>query len=261
MSIPSTESIDNNITDLSIPKRSKYQPTNVDGISTSVNTHLQQFFYRSVNPIKQTDAQFQVPRPIVLKREEIPCIDLSNVEDAVNESHMLNGTLSKQDAFRAPFDKQPLLRQTHTPIERPTLPCGTNNLSTKSNAIACTIQTTKSPRPQMEANILASGLNSNAYNIETLKLSTKPVDNTPAAPAAKNIDAEIGANWRIQFPIETRDAVMVVVQFVDELDPSILWVILKTNEEACNSLLTEINESIDESTVSCLPDMIKVYLV
>lgn len=84
--------------------------------------------------------------------------------------------------------------------------------------------------------------------LTTLQVPKKPaiVNEKPQPP------------WKSVAPFDTNSPATVVVQFVEENNPEMLWVMLQSNENDSNNLLVEINREIKHSTPQCSPDELKI---
>lgn len=102
----------------------------------------------------------------------------------------------------------------------------------------------KSPTP---SNVSTKSNHDTASNAATLRVPNKPaVVNEKPQPAWKTI-----APYDISTPVE------VIVQYIDQKNPQLLWIMLKKYENESYKMLAEINKFIKTNTPRCSADEIK----
>lgn len=77
----------------------------------------------------------------------------------------------------------------------------------------------------------------------------------PNKPAIVNEKPQ--SAWKTIAPYDVSDPVKVIVQYVEEKNPQLLWIMLQKNENQCNQLLLEINKIIKANTPGYSSDEIK----
>lgn len=216
--------------------------------------------------------------------EEIPCEGKKSIEPSFtskfsntpmhsNCNDIENVAIANKDLFfeenksMEPITRNSILLENILKLSDTAVILNLNN--TDNDAIAnkkiCEDKISMEPlsltTPQLEDNKKLSDISIHLKSIDAISNLDKPCDNQKSIEPliVKNVENIRSTNkWKTIFPIEKRDAVEVIVQFVEDVDQKILWVILKSCEENCNNLLTLINESITIESEPCLLNELKL---